>query len=114
LLCNWMVTIGTVLAFVSRSTAGKIFAMWLPITTFFALGFEHSVVNMFVIPAGMMLGAPVSTAQWWFWNQIPVTIGNILSGAVLTGAALWYTHSRRRQEKIELETEVLVAEASEF
>src|SRR5229473_1624400 len=49
-LCNWMVTIGAVLAMVSRSTVGKITAMWLPIMTFFALGFEHSVVNMYLIP----------------------------------------------------------------
>jgi formate/nitrite transporter len=44
ILCNWMVTIGAVMAMVSRSTAGKVVAMWLPIMTFFALGFEHSVV----------------------------------------------------------------------
>jgi len=59
-LCNWMVTIGAVLAMVSRSTVGKIVAMWLPIMTFFAHGYEHSIVNMFVIPAGMFFGAPVS------------------------------------------------------
>jgi formate/nitrite transporter len=52
MLCNWMVTIGAMLALVSRSTLGKISAMWLPIMTFFALGFEHSVVNMFVITLG--------------------------------------------------------------
>jgi formate/nitrite transporter len=88
ILCNWMVTLGAVLALASRSTIGKIAVMWLPIATFFAHGYEHSIVNMFVIPAGMLLGAPVSTANWWLWNQIPVTIGNILGGAVLTGAAL--------------------------
>jgi formate/nitrite transporter FocA (FNT family) len=53
ILCNWMVTVGAVLALTSRSTIGKIAAMWLPITTFFALGYEHSVVNMFVVPAGV-------------------------------------------------------------
>lgn len=90
-LCNWMVTIGAVLALVSRSTAGKIVAMWLPIMTFFAQGYEHSVVNMFVIPAGMMLGAPVSIGKWLFWNQLPVTIGNIVSGALFTGLALYAT-----------------------
>jgi len=88
ILCNWMVTIGAVLALVSRSTIGKIAAMWLPIATFFAHGYEHSIVNMFVIPAGIALGAPVSVASWWFWNQIPVTLGNIVGGVVLTGAAL--------------------------
>src|SRR5262249_5214395 len=87
-LCNWMVTLGAVLAFASRSTIGKIAAMWLPIATFFAHGYEHSVVNMFLIPAGMMLGTPVSAGGWWFWNQIPVTLGNIVAGVVLTGMAL--------------------------
>ena len=91
ILCNWMVTIGAVLAMVSRSTVGKVVAMWLPIMTFFAHGYEHSIVNMFVIPAGMLFGAPVSVRQWWLWNQIPVTLGNIVSGALLTGLALYVT-----------------------
>lgn len=90
-LCNWMVTVGALLAMVSRSTIGKVVAMWLPILTFFAQGFEHSVVNMFVIPAGMMLHAPVSAGSWWLWNQIPVTLGNILSGSLFTGLALYST-----------------------
>src|SRR5437867_11713549 len=60
MLCNWMVTLGVVMALTSQSTAGKIAAMWLPILTFFAQGFEHSVVNMFAIPARMLLGARVS------------------------------------------------------
>jgi formate/nitrite transporter len=94
-LCNWMVTIGAVIALVSRSVIGKIVAMWLPIMTFFAQGFEHSIVNMFVIPSGMMLRAPVSFSNWWLWNQIPVTIGNILSGALLTGLALYATFRER-------------------
>jgi len=91
-LCNWMVTIGAVLALVSRSTVGKIAAMWLPIMTFFALGFEHSVVNMFLIPSGMMLGAPISVGQWLFWNLLPVTIGNLVAGTLLTGMALYVTY----------------------
>jgi formate/nitrite transporter len=91
-LCNWMVTIGAVLALASRSTVGKIAAMWLPIMTFFALGFEHSVVNMFVIPLGMMLGAPISIGQGLFWNLLPVTIGNIVAGTLLTGMALYATY----------------------
>jgi formate/nitrite transporter len=90
-LCNWMVTLGAVLALASRSTVGKIVAMWLPILTFFAQGYEHSIVNMFVIPAGKLLGAPISYGQWWFWNQIPVTLGNIFSGVFLTGLALYIT-----------------------
>jgi formate transporter len=91
-LCNWMVTIGAVLAMVSKSTIGKITAMWLPIMTFFALGFEHSVVNMFLIPSSMMLGAPISIGRWLFWNLLPVTIGNIVGGTLLTGMALYVTY----------------------
>lgn len=99
ILCNWMVTVGAVLALASRSTIGKVVAMWLPIMTFFAHGYEHSIVNMFVIPAGMFLGAPVSAPVWWIWNQIPVTLGNIFSGAVFTGLALYYTFPVAREEK---------------
>jgi formate transporter len=95
ILCNWMVTLGVVMALTSQSTIGKIAAMWLPILTFFAQGFEHSVVNMFAIPAGMLLGARVSMADWWLWNQIPVTIGNLIAGVVLTGFALYATHRKR-------------------
>jgi formate transporter len=91
-LCNWMVTIGAMLAMVSKSTVGKIAAMWLPIMTFFALGFEHSVVNMYVIPSGMMLGAPISLGQALLWNLLPVTLGNFFAGALLTGMALYVTY----------------------
>jgi len=92
ILCNWMVTLGVVMALTSQSTGGKILAMWLPITTFFGQGFEHSVVNMFVVPAGILLGAHVTVRDWWLWNQIPVTLGNLLGGLVFTGLALHYTH----------------------
>ena len=88
-LCNWMVCMGVLMALRARSTAGKILAAWLPITTFFAQGFEHSVVNMFVIPMGMMLGAEVSLAQWWLWNQLPVTLANLVSGALLVGGVFY-------------------------
>jgi formate transporter len=94
ILCNWMVTLGVVMALTSQSTSGKILGMWLPIMTFFAQGFEHSVVNMFVIPAGMLLGAHVTAADWWAWNQLPVTAGNLLGGLVFTGLALHYTHGK--------------------
>jgi len=94
ILCNWMVTMGVVMGLTSQSTIGKIAAMWLPILTFFAQGFEHSVVNMFVIPAGMILGAQVSLADWWVWNQIPVTLGNIVGGFIFTGFALYTTYKK--------------------
>lgn len=102
ILCNWMVTLGVVMSFTSKSTAGKIAAMWLPVLTFFAQGFEHAVVNMFVIPAGMMLGANVTFADWWEWNQLPVLVGNFIGGALFTGILLYMSHKKLlplREEK---------------
>jgi formate/nitrite transporter len=94
ILCNWMVCLGVVMAMSSTSTIGRIVAAWMPILVFFAQGFEHSVVNMFVIPAGMMMGAKISFADWWVWNQIPVTLGNLVGGLVFTGLALYVTYGR--------------------
>lgn len=94
-LCNWMVTLGVVMAFTATTTSGKVLGMWLPIVMFFAQGFEHAVVNMFVIPLGMLLGADVSVAQWWGWNQVPVTLGNLVGGLVFTGLALYAAQRRR-------------------
>jgi len=95
MLCNWMVCLGVVMALSSTSTVGRIAATWMPILVFFAQGFEHSVVNMFVIPAGMMMGAKVSLADWWIWNQIPVTLGNLVGGLLFTGLALYATYGRQ-------------------
>ena len=97
ILCNWLVCLGVVMGMTSTSTVGKIAAVWLPIFLFFALGFEHAVVNMFVIPTGMLLGAKVSLGDWWLWNQIPVTLGNIVGGFVFTGLALYVTYKPARE-----------------
>lgn len=95
MLCNWMVCMGVVMSVVAQSTLAKIAAAWLPICIFFGLGYEHAVVNMFVIPAGMLLGAKTSAVPWWFWNQIPVTLGNFVGGFLFTGLALYVTYGKR-------------------
>ena len=92
MLCNWMVCLAVVLAMTTNSTIGKIACAWMPIFIFFAQGFEHSVVNMFIIPTGMMLGAKVTVADWWLWNQIPVTLGNLVGGFFFTGFAIYTTY----------------------
>ena len=80
---------GVLLAFSSRSTIGKIFAMYIPILIFITLGFEHSIVNLYLLPAGLAYECDYYTAgEWWAWNQIPVTLGNMIGGICLTG--LWY------------------------
>lgn len=98
ILCNWMVTMAVVMGFTSTSASGKIIGAWLPITIFFAQGYEHAVVNMFLIPAGMMLGAKISVSDWWLYNQIPVTAGNIVGGAVFTGLALYLTYGLKKEQ----------------
>jgi len=92
ILCNWMVCLAVVLAMGTNSTIGKIATAWMPIFIFFAQGFEHAVVNMFIIPTGMLLGAKITLGDWWLWNQIPVTLGNIVGGFVFTGLAIYLTY----------------------
>ena len=99
MLCNWMVCFGVVMAMSSTSTIGRIAGAWMPILIFFAQGFEHSVVNMFIIPTGMLMGAKVSLADWWVWNQIPVTLGNLVGGALFTGLALYVTYARKQGDQ---------------
>jgi formate/nitrite transporter len=101
-LCNWMVCLAVVAAMTTTSTIGKIACAYMPVFIFFAQGFEHSVVNMFVIPTGMMMGAKVSVADWWIWNQIPVTLGNLVGGFVFTGLAIYLTHKPRKTESAAL------------
>ena len=94
ILCNWMVSLGTVMGLASTSTVGKILGAWLPIFIFVSQGFEHCVVNMFAIPIGMMLGAKVTMFDWLVWNQIPVTLGNLVGAVLFTSAALFVTFRR--------------------
>src|SRR5204862_2679097 len=96
ILCNWMVCLAVVLAMGTNSTIGKIATAWMPIFIFFAQGFEHAVVNMFIIPTGMLLGAKVTLSEWWLSNQIPVTLGNFVGGYFFTGLALRLTLGPKR------------------
>ncbi|MFD1504796.1 formate/nitrite transporter family protein [Georgenia yuyongxinii] len=91
-LCNWLVGTGVVMGLTSTSTGGKIAAMWLPVMTFFALGFEHGVVNLFVIPGAMLIGAPIGFGDWWLWNQIPALVGNFVGALTLVAMAMWVAH----------------------
>jgi len=97
ILCNWMVCMGVVMAMSSKSTPGKIVAAGIPIFIFFALGYEHAVVNMFVIPAGIMFGAKVTISDWWMYNQLIVTLGNIVGGLLFTGMAIYYTFRKKEE-----------------
>lgn len=98
ILCNWMVCMGVVMGLCSTSTVGRILGAWMPILVFFAQGFEHTVVNMFIIPTGMMMGAKVTLTDWVVWNLVPVTLGNLAGGFTLVGLALFSTYGRKGSE----------------
>ena len=91
-LCNWMVSAGVVGAMISTTVPGKVIAMWMPILVFFYMVFEHSVVNMFLFPAGLMLHAPFSILDYFIWNEIPTVLGNLVGGLAFTGLTLYATH----------------------
>ena len=99
ILCNWLVVLGVVMGMTSTSTTGKMAALWLPIAAFFYLELEHAVVNLFVIPAGMMVGAEVGVVDWVLWNQAPVLIGNLIGGFFLLGLPV-YLAFRTKQEDL--------------
>ena len=93
-LCNWMVSTGVVGAMVSTNVTGKVVAMWMPIMLFFYMGFEHSIVNMYLFPSGLMLGGNFSIYDYMVWNEIPTVIGNLVGGLAFVGLTLYSTHIR--------------------
>ena len=94
-LCNWMVSTGVVGAFMSDSILGKIACMWMPVMLFFYMGFEHSIVNMFLFPSGLLLGADFTLMDYLIWNEIPTVIGNLVGGLAFVGLPLYLAHRRR-------------------
>ena len=100
MLCNWMVSTGVVGAMMSTSVPGKVIAMWMPIIVFFYMGFEHSVVNMFLFPSGLMLGGDFTLGDYLIWNEIPTVLGNLVGGLTFVGLVLFSTHARTGKERV--------------
>ncbi|RYE66694.1 MAG: formate/nitrite transporter family protein [Oxalobacteraceae bacterium] len=92
MLCNWMVSMGVVGAMISTTVSGKVIAMWMPIMLFFYMTFEHSVVNMFLFPSGLLMGGHFSLMDYLIWNEIPTVLGNLVGGLAFTGLTLYTTH----------------------
>jgi formate transporter len=116
-LCNILVCLAVWLCFSSKSISGKILAIIFPISAFVALGFEHSIANIYFILKALLifsfdtnyiqifLGQSLSNFEsisWYnfiFHNLIPVTIGNVLGGGVLVGAVYWFVYLRSEKTK---------------
>lgn len=113
ILCNALVCMAVWLTFSARSTTDKILAIIFPISAFVAAGFEHSVANMYLIPMGLLIKYGASDAFWhtigksaadfpaltwsnfWLKNLLPVTLGNIIGGAVMVGMMYWFVYLRK-------------------
>ncbi len=110
IMCNWLVCLAVWLSYGADTMAGKILAIFFPIWLFITSGFEHSVANMYYIPAGILiknselyvglagLGKDALTNLTWsgfaLSNLLPVTLGNIVGGGVFVGIAYWYAYKK--------------------
>lgn len=88
--CVWLVDLAYWLAMRVKEPLAKFFLIWFPTFTFFAIGLEHSVVNMYLFPAAILAGAPITWGQFLLNNLLPVTLGNTVAGAFFVGAAYWF------------------------
>ena len=92
---NWLVCLALWMGMSAQHTSGKIMGIWWPVMTFVALGFEHSIANMFFIPLAIFEGAPITWGTFIVDNLIPATIGNIVGGAFFVGTLYWYAYEKQ-------------------
>ena len=93
-LCNMLVCLAVWLTFAARSVTDKILAIVFPITAFVLLGYEHSVANMYLIPAGWAAGSAIDLKGFW-GNLIPVSLGNVAGGAGGVALTYWLAYRPR-------------------
>lgn len=96
--CNWLVSLGVWVSYSAEDTAGKIIGLLFPITAFVAIGFQHVVANMFVIPAAIFAGA--MTWGDYFANFVPVFLGNGLGGSILVAGFYYVAYLRKNQKAL--------------
>ncbi|RVU83759.1 formate/nitrite transporter family protein [Leucothrix sargassi] len=99
MLCNWMVSMGVVGAMICTTTTGKMAAMWMPVMLFFFMGFEHSIVNMFLFPFSMIMGGEFTVYDYLIWNELPTALGNLVGGFLLVGLPIYLTHVRTSKSR---------------
>lgn len=94
--CNWLVCLAVWLACGAKDVIGKIFGCFFPIMAFVLSGFEHSVANMFFIPAAMCVpGSTITMGEFLLGNLLPVTLGNIVGGGIFVGMLFWAAYLKK-------------------
>lgn len=94
ILCNILVCLGVLMAAAATDAGGKVVSLFFPVAAFVMAGYEHSVANMYYLTAGVLAGADLSAADIFLRNLLPVTIGNIIGGAVILGGGYWYMYRK--------------------
>ena len=94
ILCNILVCLGVLMAAAATDAGGKVVSLFFPVAAFVMAGYEHSVANMYYLTAGVLAGADLSAADIILRNLLPVTIGNIIGGAVILGGGYWYMYRK--------------------
>lgn len=89
---NWLVCLGMLMGFAGKDIAGKAIGIWIPVMLFVTLGYEHSIANMFFIPAAIYTGAEITWGAFIMQNLIPATLGNIVGGMGLVGMVYGYLY----------------------
>ena len=89
---NWLVCLGMFMGYAAKDIIGKCIAIWIPVMLFVSLGYEHSIANMFFIPAAIYSGADILWGDFIMQNLIPATIGNFIGGALFVGCSYWYIY----------------------
>src|ERR1019366_5226027 len=95
---NWLVCLALWLGASARDLNSKIIGIYLPIWLFIAVGYEHSVANMFTVQMGMILGADLSVGKYILRILMPVTLGNILGGGFFVGFTYWYLYLAKKDD----------------
>lgn len=96
LLCNWLVCLGIYMASGAADFTGKFLSVLLPISAFVAMGMEHSVANMFLVPFGMHAGAAVTIKSFLMNNLLPVTLGNTVAGVVCVALMYFIAFGKKK------------------
>ena len=88
---NVLVNVAVFMAACAKTPGAKLAALWAPIAAFVALGLEHSVANMFLLPLGVLVGGDITWSAVFVGNLVPVTLGNAVGALVFTAFALLST-----------------------